>query len=885
MAGTFQQATLQQLSNYFYNIAQADDFIKGYYFGPKWDINENSEPVYPLLAVIPQPSVLKRDNMSFVFDLYCVDLNKKDVANRTSISSDCLQTLLAIKAYMNKDFSSEIFTQVDSDLEPQWEMLDDDVSGWRMRLVVDIDWLENVCIEPGLVPTGTTFQFNSSMFDVNMSAYVPIAGNVKMTGPLSGISSNFDVILSASTNLYDIFATASGAQTLVQPGSNILTGGTLSLPIISLIASPSVNGFSASGNSIFNQTNAAKILSAGTDLYSIFLTTNDGNDITRVQPGSNIVTGGTDNFPVVSVVSSPSFNGIVASGSSSFQSLSATTFVSGSTNLYNIFSTTDNNDITRVEPGSNIVTGGTGNFPVVSLIASPSINSLTASGATSLQTVSATTFVSGSTNLYNIFSTTDNNDITRVEPGSNITTGGTDNFPVVSLISSPSVNGFSASGNSFFQGLTGVSISATTLCATTFNAGVIKSGGTDLYSIFLTTNDGNDITRVQPGSNILTAGTGNFPVVSLIASPSINSLTASGSSSFQTLSATTFISGSTNLYNIFSTTDNNDITRVQPGSNIVTGGTDNFPVVSVVASPSFNALTASGATSLQTLSATTFISGSTNLYNIFALAGSSGGASTAVQAGSNITTGGTQTVPIISVVASPSLNGLTWSGVASGNTFSANTVSASTIYSASTNLYSIFSQPGLVVNNINAGSNITTGGTSISPTINVAASPSFNALTLSGAGQFAAITATSISGGTVSGGTLYSGTTELSSALNTLFDITNLKKGNFGITVDGAGSVPLTGFTSYVVIPYSGTITSWNILADQSGVTKFDIFRNGVSIIGASGNYPLLNNETGHTANVTSWTSTAIAAGDTLQFDLWSAQTVNRINLFINLTK
>jgi hypothetical protein len=34
--------------------------------------------------------------------------------------------------------------------------------------------------------------------------------------------------------------------------------------------------------------------------------------------------------------------------------------VSGSTDLYNIFSTPDTNDITRVQQGSNITTGGTG---------------------------------------------------------------------------------------------------------------------------------------------------------------------------------------------------------------------------------------------------------------------------------------------------------------------------------------------------------------------------------------------------------------------------------------------------------------------------------------------------------------------------------------------
>ena len=191
-------------------------------------------------------------------------------------------------------------------------------------------------------------------------------------------------------------------------------------------------------------------------------------------------------------------------------------------------------------------------------------------------------------------------------------------------------------------------LTATTFSATTISGGTIYSGSTDLYSIFLTTNDGNDITRVQPGTNITTGGTGNLPTVSLVASPSVNNITFSGTAiggvgqfaavtatslSAGTLSGGTIYSGSTDLYSIFATIpDQNDVTRVQPGSNITTGGTANLPTVNLVASPSLNNITFSGtaiggtgqfaavtATSLSagTLSGGTILSGSTNLYSIF----------------------------------------------------------------------------------------------------------------------------------------------------------------------------------------------------------------------------------------------------------------------------
>ena len=401
---------------------------------------------------------------------------------------------------------------------------------------------------------------------------------------------------------------------------------------------------SVTNTTSLNILSANTMVSGSTNLYDIFITTNDGNDITRVQPGTNITTGGTGNNPVVSLVPSPSVNAFTASGDTSLQTVSATTMISGSTNLYSIFApagTTGSGS--NIQPGSNIVTGGTPTNQIVSLASSISVNGITASGATSLQTVSATTMISGSTDLYNIFLTTaDGNDITRVQPGSNINTGGTPNNPVVNLNTNIAVNEFVASGTS-----TLATVSATT----------IISGGTNLYGIFAPIGS-----SVQPGLNTYTGGTVAHPSVNISAA-TLNNLSVSGASALGVVSATTMVSGSTDLYNIFLTTaDGNDITRVQPGTNTTTGGTPNAPTVNLASSISVNGITASGATSLQTVSATTIISGSTNLYSIFQTIGSDVDVVTSVQGGTNITTGGTATNPTINLVASPSVNNLTVSG-------------------------------------------------------------------------------------------------------------------------------------------------------------------------------------------------------------------------------
>jgi hypothetical protein len=117
---------------------------------------------------------------------------------------------------------------------------------------------------------------------------------------------------------------------------------------------------------------------------------------------------------------------------------------------------------------------------------------------------------------------------------------------------------------------------------------------------------GSGTTNVQPGTNITTGGTALAPIVSVVSSPSFSNLTFSGTGQFAATRSTTFSGGTVSGGTIYSGTTNlsttiinvaaatGDFTRVRPGSNISTGGTSNSPIISTVASPSFNSLTLSG---------------------------------------------------------------------------------------------------------------------------------------------------------------------------------------------------------------------------------------------------------------------------------------------------
>ncbi len=111
---------------------------------------------------------------------------------------------------------------------------------------------------------------------------------------------------------------------------------------------------------------------------------------------------------------------------------------------------------------------------------------------------------------------------------------------------------------------------------------------------------------------------------------------------------------------------------------------------------------------------------------------------------------------------------------------------------------------------------------------------------------------------------------------------------SFGITVDGQGGVVSTGSKGFIIIPYPAVIVSWYIVADQSGSIQFDIKKviNGTStsIIG-TGNKPILSSQQRANAMVQGWNITEIENNNEFEFNVDSASTVSRAQLFIQIAK
>lgn len=164
------------------------------------------------------------------------------------------------------------------------------------------------------------------------------------------------------------------------------------------------------------------------------------------------------------------------------------------------------------------------------------------------------------------------------------------------------------------------SFSGGTVSGTTNFLGQILSGDTDLYSIFSTvgSSGSGDVTRVQPGVNIYTGGTGNFPIINLSDSPTINNLYFSGTAVggniiASALSGTNIYSGSTNLSDLFATLLQINILE------------DQILTKANLSGAAFNGVVTSTSLSATTLSGGTILSGTTNLDEIFSPKNTIGG--------------------------------------------------------------------------------------------------------------------------------------------------------------------------------------------------------------------------------------------------------------------
>lgn len=117
---------------------------------------------------------------------------------------------------------------------------------------------------------------------------------------------------------------------------------------------------------------------------------------------------------------------------------------------------------------------------------------------------------------------------------------------------------------------------------------------------------------------------------------------------------------------------------------------------------------------------------------------------------------------------------------------------------------------------------------------------------------------------------------------------TNQNRRAIYLVLDGGGQAITTGVKADVRVPYSGTITGWELVANASGSIVIDVWKDTyanfpptVADTIAGTEKPTLSSAIkNQDTALTTWT-TAVTAGDWIRFNVDSASTVTRVALAI----
>jgi len=115
---------------------------------------------------------------------------------------------------------------------------------------------------------------------------------------------------------------------------------------------------------------------------------------------------------------------------------------------------------------------------------------------------------------------------------------------------------------------------------------------------------------------------------------------------------------------------------------------------------------------------------------------------------------------------------------------------------------------------------------------------------------------------------------------------------SFHYVIDGGGAAPATGVYGQLYVPIACTVTGWILTADQTGSCTIDVLRSTYSGFPTTSSIagtdkPTLAPATQKNQNlaISAWGSTALAAGDQLQFSLTAiGGAPNRINITLLVT-
>ncbi len=416
------------------------------------------------------------------------------------------------------------------------------------------------------------------------------------------------------------------------------------------------------GSVSLESVDAQRLLSASTDLNSIFIARGEHHDVVRVQAGHNIITGGTSAHPRISVVPEPSFARIL----------------SGETDLSDIFYTRkEADDLKHPSLGSGMHSFKKNDVTFIDIRPDPHFERVSARSITA-STAQFDSIVYRGRPIEDLLPSHDFSDGT---PYLRLSTVDWSRNP--EAVREQLENNF-RSITKAFNALVEHKMDAVQL--STVSADHIFSGSTPLGELFLAASVNHDIVRVSAGANIVTGGTQNRPIINVSDSPKFRSLSAN------TIHSGEVHLGGRNLLDIFFTKREAAlITHPLLGDNLF----QREDTIHVSADPAFTSVRSAGVTA-DTLSFLSAVYKGKELESWF-------GSHTFVGTGKNISSGGTPHAPVLSVVDDPIFKTLRSDAALFGSIVAgpvtASTVTSSSLYAEALNVAGmVFDKDGLSTN-------------------------------------------------------------------------------------------------------------------------------------------------------------------------------------------
>jgi hypothetical protein len=196
--------TLNQIIQVLESISNAHKQIQSFGFGQEWDVAASAVQ-YPLMYVVPQQSSVADKVMSMKLSLLFMDLVNKDDSNKQEILSDTLQIAMDVLAQLKLLPYEDLF-DLDRNvtLTDFCEKYDDEVSGYKMDITLNISMLYDQCAVPSLLTAeGMPFVFPEFGSIASGSAWHDGNG-----APADSFANNGDYYLDDATG--DVYAKQNG---------------------------------------------------------------------------------------------------------------------------------------------------------------------------------------------------------------------------------------------------------------------------------------------------------------------------------------------------------------------------------------------------------------------------------------------------------------------------------------------------------------------------------------------------------------------------------------------------------------------------------------------------------------------------------------------------